>query len=194
MIGLEVSNVTIVKVSHREKRGTNWYTWFTCLCKCGETCVVAQSVLSGVYSRHGRKGEVSCGCHLKDRAKVSAHRLRFQTYKDGAVKRKLPFALTLDEFNILSTQDCHYCGQEPVKWTQYTNIRNGANRRKGHNTRNEGDICINGIDRKDSKEGYSILNCVTACTTCNLAKQSLDYEDFIAWVHRASFHLTKTGD
>ena len=37
---------------------------------------------------------------------------------------------------------------------------------------------FNGIDRKNNNLGYTYDNCVTACTTCNKAKNSMTIEEF----------------
>ena len=71
---------------------------------------------------------------------------RYNNYKKGAKIRNLEFSLTKEEFYKLTSQPCYYCGE--IK--EY-----------------------NGIDRIDSKKGYTIDNCVPCCFCCNGMK--LDY-------------------
>jgi hypothetical protein len=41
------------------------------------------------------------------------------------------------------------------------------------------DIHFNGIDRYDSNKGYSLENCKTCCTSCNILKKNLSFNEFI---------------
>jgi hypothetical protein len=66
--------------------------------------------------------------------------------------RGLDFTITKADFIRLRNQECFYCGKKSSK---------------------------NGIDRKDSKKGYLIDNCVSSCRQCNTAKMALSVEDFI---------------
>lgn len=50
-------------------------------------------------------------------------------------------------------------------------------------------INLNGIDRVNSKEGYTEENSVPCCSTCNKAKLDMSFEDFRAWLSRAYHHL-----
>ena len=46
----------------------------------------------------------------------------------------------------------------------------------------------NGIDRVDNSKGYHPENCVPCCKTCNIAKQSMSVEEFLAWARRVIGH------
>lgn len=73
--------------------------------------------------------------------------------------RGCDFDLTFDEFwKIRDVGECHYCGY----------------------------VGKVGIDRKDSKFGYTVDNCVPSCWTCNMKKNSTPYDDFIDWCRRIS--------
>ena len=58
---------------------------------------------------------------------------RFADYKQGARERGLAFELTIDEFVAMTEQPCHYCEVTPEETTI-------------------------GVDRKDSKKGYTTNN------------------------------------
>lgn len=62
---------------------------------------------------------------------------------------------------------CH-CGKEPPK-------EGKVNRSKTYTYSG----ISNGIDRKNNSRGYSIINCVPCCTTCNMMKKTLGYEEFL---------------
>ena len=51
---------------------------------------------------------------------------------------------------------------------------------------NEQWVKVNGIDRKNNSTGYSVLNCVSCCKTCNFAKKNMSYKDFIGYLNRVS--------
>lgn len=77
------------------------------------------------------------------------------SYKKRAEYKKMEFTLTEDEFNTLVSGSCYLCG------TQSFNNH------------------INGIDRYDSKKGYTLENSRTCCTECNYMKNNYSYDVFI---------------
>lgn len=40
----------------------------------------------------------------------------------------------------------------------------------------------NGIDRKDNQLGYEILNVVSCCKICNIAKNDMKICEFLSWI------------
>jgi len=75
---------------------------------------------------------------------------KYKLYRIGAVKRGFTFDISLEEFKVLTTGDCHYCFSEAF-----------------------------GIDRIDSNLGYIDGNCVGCCTMCNRMKSNHTTEEFI---------------
>ena len=73
------------------------------------------------------------------------HSRHFREYFRNAMKRNLPFLLTLEEFQAFVIQPCHYCG---------AHVQNESI----------------GIDRIDSTLGYTTNNCVPCCEICNTMK------------------------
>lgn len=88
----------------------------------------------------------------------------------NAATRQISWALSHDEACRLILRECSYCGasSHPV-----TSSAPGWSL-----------IGVNGIDRIDSDIGYVPANCVTACTTCNIAKAQMTVEQFYTWVER----------
>lgn len=43
---------------------------------------------------------------------------------------------------------------------------------------------LNGIDRVNNNIGYLLDNSISCCKTCNFAKEALDFEKFVQWIHR----------
>ena len=72
-------------------------------------------------------------------------------YKHRAATKGHSFELTLEQFLLLLNQSCHYCNAAPP----------------------------GGIDRKDNFQGYTLTNSLPCCKRCNLAKNDMDYEEFL---------------
>lgn len=128
----------------------------------------------------------SCGClrhQPRPKSRKSDNdvviRTVFNTYHQSAKQRNLAFNLTLAEFMALIFDNCYYCGQPPVERTRKTHQRLvKAN--------------LNGIDRVDNAQGYTKINAVSCCTTCNRWKRALPVNDFLARIHAiAKLHSLK---
>lgn len=91
---------------------------------------------------------------------------RYSIYKQGAKQRNIKFELSLTEFDKITKQPCLYCGS--------------------FNGEIDG-VPYSGIDRIDSSNGYTDMNCIPCCEMCN--KMKLDY-DMIDWLR----HIKKIAD
>lgn len=100
-------------------------------------------------------------------------------YRAGAVKSKRSFNLTLDEFQKLNKDNCHYCGVEPLQ-----EKRNPPCKRARHYSNENLVYLYNGIDRVNNTKGYEISNCVSACEKCNKMKAQMLQSEFFKWVER----------
>ena len=90
--------------------------------------------------------------------KKKSYKVKYSNYKRSAKYRRLSFSLSREEFDDLVNGLCFYCANKDVNK-------------------------LNGIDRKDSKLGYELDNCVSCCRTCNYMKGSCDLNVFIGRVH-----------
>ena len=142
-----------------------------CTCSCGN--IITRSI------RNLRSGMTkSCGCLRKETMKqihslpkgTAARNELYAKYKRSALERGIEFHLTIQEFEKLSSDNCHYCGQKPIN-----NWQPG---------RYNGDYYWNGVDRKDSNLHYTIDNTVSCCSICNRAKGTVPYLDFLSWINR----------
>lgn len=151
---LQVLERTLVK-------GDSSYKYI-CLCDCGNyTIKTGASLLS---KKHGH----NCGC-VKFKNTTLYNNL-FIDYKRNAHHRHINFELSFDEFIELIKRPCYYCG------ITYSNISKKTNTIKHiHNI----DLLYNGIDRLDSKQGYTNDNCVPACKQCNYAKSNYTITYFL---------------
>ncbi len=87
---------------------------------------------------------------------------KFKEYKNSAKRRGVFFPLTIETFENIIKEPCHYCGKH------YSN----------------------GIDRKDNSQGYLLENCLSCCGYCNRAKYTRTYEEFMFWVERLIHYQT----
>lgn len=87
---------------------------------------------------------------------------RYNIYKKNAKKRGLEFQLSKDEFYLMTSQPCYYCGD----------IKN-----------------YSGIDRVDSSKGYVLNNCVPCCEICNKMKLNYTVDSWILHMKKVIEHM-----
>jgi hypothetical protein len=102
------------------------------------------------------------------------------TYKYSAKARGLCWELTIEEFKHLTSQNCTYCGVEPLQvhnayWKGVSKEKLGFDAYK-----------YNGLDRIDSTQGYRPDNVSTCCKMCNFAKRDHSREVFFEWARRVA--------
>lgn len=144
------------------KRSHSYVLW-KCICECGESTLSTAASL--------RKGEAtSCGCGRRLEFGESCRNSLIASYKHGAKKRNLKWALS-NKFAIkLFEQPCYCCGIK--KYSKLSHARN------------YGSYEYNGIDRINNKKGYTLKNVRTMCIICNRAKHSLTEKEFQEWMKR----------
>lgn len=98
--------------------------------------------------------------------------VRYRGYKKRAKKKSWSFNLAMEQFRIISSKFCTYCGGF-----------SGLSK----------DGPFSGIDRKNIKKGYSVQNCVPCCSVCNYMKNTMSKEEFLSHVARISSHQNNTG-
>lgn len=156
--------------------------YWICICDCGNQTQVQSAILRNGATK-------SCGCIQKEYARIQGGKNRLEksvsgfnyllsNYKRRAKDKNRIFSLSNKEFKQLTSLDCHYCGQKP---SQKISVKN-----KDYNieARNHSEYIYNGLDRKNSDEGYILSNSVPCCWICNRAKLDMSYEEFIKWIHR----------
>lgn len=188
LVGQRFVRLLVTSQAVSNKHG---HTKWNCKCDCGNEIIAYASDLK-------RGGRPSCGC-LKSEKLSQLRKLApgqsglnqmYAQYRKGARHRGLTFTLTIIEFTDLIDKHCHYCGKGP-KLKAFGEARMARDNVNGN-------FLYTGIDRKDSKIGYQIENCVTCCKTCNFAKNDMSYEDFIDYLNeltafRANIILKKAG-
>lgn len=161
-IGLKIGDLTVTSYS-----GT-----YTMTCNCGNTTSGCATFVQGKITNLAKEGFSGCmDCVYKYRMSVKSpselYGIVYSNYKRGAAKRKLKFELTKEEASELFGANCHYCGSAP------------SNKRVRHDNII---VIYNGIDRVDSKKGYTSTNVVPCCKCCNFAKNELTTEEFLQHV------------
>lgn len=179
-VGMKIGRLTITgfedKIVGTGARGPRRSKYATTICQCGKTKTVrAESIAQGLAR--------SCGCSKGVRTSDSSiNSIRHvMTYTlSSAKKRGLSIELTLEQVRALIFRSCDYCGKHPE-----ARIAKGNSRQLAP---------FNGIDRIDSSRGYSIDNCVTACTACNTSKLDMTLDEFKAHVARINAKINVPQD
>lgn len=162
MIGRKFGKLTVISFSHYDKHMNR--VW-VCRCECGNLKKSA-----GPSLRAG--SPKSCGCSSGLIPGVSGLNTLYATYIRVAKTRGYSWNLSKKKFKKLTQQNCYYCNQQPKNKTYHKNY-------KGH-------YIYNGIDRLNSKFGYSVKNTVPCCTKCNFMKNSWTEKEFITHIHKIS--------
>jgi len=161
--GTRFSRLVVVRLHHKDKR---WRRFYLCRCDCGISLVVHGAALTSGNTR-------SCGCIRRDSViqrygllpgRAAMRQLILQAYK----RHGHPWSLTDDQFYDISQRDCFYCGAKPHR------VKRSVN--------GTGDFTYNGVDRVDSRKGYTVGNVVPCCRKCNVAKSDMTTAEFRAWV------------
>lgn len=150
--------------------GTGSIQWL-CKCDCGN-----EKLINGACLRREDTTE-SCGClqdiARKEKALPSGHASRnalYYEYKGHAKRRKLSWELLKEQFFLLTSSNCVYCGSEPYK-IKFCASHNGT-------------YTYNGIDRVNNDLGYLLDNSVSCCARCNYAKGDMTKEEFLTWARK----------
>jgi hypothetical protein len=158
LVGKRFHSLVVIKKSISKKNRSRWF----CQCDCGKT-----TIATGAALRSGHKK--SCGCRhqlgLLPKNETTLLRSLWSTYKSLAKKRGYEFALTWEEFELLTKGNCIYCGKEPY---QVLNPRR----------RTQLPCTYNGVDRVDNAVGYITTNTVSCCGLCNFMKSNYTQEVF----------------
>lgn len=173
LVDLTGQSFGIWKVIEQAPRRDNKTRWLCECATCGARCSMRSTSLrryayAKCFGTHNRRQGVPSP--LRKPAGYAAGTEKFSNYRAAATKRGFAFALTRAEFDALTSQDCHYCAAPPG---------NKSSRRHFN-----GVFVYSGIDRIDSTVGYVTGNCLSCCNTCNVMKQDLPYDVFLAHIDR----------
>jgi len=172
LVGERFGPLTVIAPTTSKHNRTRW----VCMCDCGNK---ESLIVTGKRLRQGFKK--SCGCLQRESSqrKIVVLHLSNQlpdgdascnalhaTYGWNAKRAEREFTLTREQFKVLTSGNCHYCGAAP------TQVMKGSSCRTPY--------LYNGVDRQDNTKGYTLENCVPCCGTCNDMKRARTVERFIA--------------
>lgn len=146
-------------------------TKYECKCiKCGSIHI------KQLHHLKGFKGEgcLNCTKKLTAQPRSTINQRNYTNYKSKILKQtSKDFELSFEEFDILVTKNCYYCGMEPTFPERFKD-----------EFKNREIVNFNGIDRIDSDKGYILSNCVPCCFTCNRMKSDMNQLDFTNHIER----------
>ena len=170
--GQEFGYLTVLYPTRKGK--DKRFAWLVQCC-CGKRIKVAGWDLKVGHAKSCgcRRGEFISKRNRKPKGQAGFNAL-YTKYKKRAKERNLSFSLTKAQFKILSQQKCSYCNVVPrQRIHQYTNRVVKPD---------HGDYVYNGIDRLNSRIGYTKDNCVPCCGQCNWGKGNMTSIKFLAWI------------
>lgn len=152
---------------------------FVCKCKCGSEKVF--------WKQSAILRQKTCGCGTDDVGLTAKQRRsmtsRMNGYKAGAKKRGISWNLSYEQFSSVASKPCSYCGTDPKKWDCVSNAPS-VSKDCPNIIADDYVIHFNGVDRIDSRGGYTVGNVVSCCTRCNRAKNDMTVEEFKDHVER----------
>ena len=166
-----------------KKSGKSSYRGARLACDCGNeyTAIIANLFKSLTRScgclQRETIAQISTGQTWSRKAPGVAARNRVLNEYQGAAKRRgHTWGLTEDDFDKLVSMDCFYCGISPGRSAVSCGSYEGS------------EFVCNGIDRKDNTFGYTLDNTVSCCKICNIAKNDMPLDKFLAWIARLTAH------
>jgi hypothetical protein len=160
VLGKKYDDIIVISLFDKNKKGQ--LIW-ECKCKCGDITFATSTDLERGRRRY-------CDNCKDTSSKDSPIKSLYGNYKRNAEKRNYEFNLTFEEFKLLISKDCEYCGSPPMQILKKKMAKYG--------------IVYNGIDRRNNKLGYSKENSVSSCKFCNLAKSTFSENEFLNWIKR----------
>jgi hypothetical protein len=134
--------------------------FYNCVCECGEIKPISVGCLTSGQA-------ISCGCVrrklITDKNSLPPFRGNYnRLLSQSKLRKNVSVDLTFEEYLMFTNvKECHYCGVAiPWKPTAMTSYN---------------------LDRKDSRIGYTVGNCVVCCRRCNWGKgDKFSYAEWVA--------------
>lgn len=189
LTGQRFGKLEVIKFVPDETKISKWL----CKCDCENEKIIGINQIKFGTTK-------SCGCLKKEQHNLQKNRktfligntynrgiknescfnILFNNYKYNAKKRNYEFLLSKEEFRILTSQNCIYCGIKPLNIIKSKTCY--------------GEYIYNGIDRIDNNIGYTTDNVVPCCEICNIMKMALSQEEFLNHIKRIYEHQNLKGE
>lgn len=186
--GQVFGKLTLLKELPRITKNKRTLRNFLFKCECGRVTEVDSANLRSMIT-------VSCSmiCGRFKNDTIIKH--YYGKYKNGAKTRNLEFKLDLNDFIKITSNNCFYCGKEPID-IRYMYLKSIMTNRKSGESKTAylpklPKCFANGVDRKNSKKGYIKSNCIACCGYCNKAKLDKSVKEFINHANRIVKHQRK---
>lgn len=157
--------LAIVSGPHKGSRRGQSTKWGLVCPHCGNEFLVETTHIN----KRGRCYKCR-GIDLRVVSEETTYKYFFNFLKVNSYGKKRLITISLEDFKMIASMPCHYCGIEP----EY---------RSGQYEWNP-PVKVHGLDRVDSSGGYSLDNVVSCCKWCNIAKLDRSKEDFLEWARR----------
>jgi len=187
LVGMKLGRLTVIEKDTKKitlEKGTHWI----CKCDCGKTYSVSRNNLKP-FAENDAKATRSCGCSKKnrmDRERVLWKKAYCNKITNSKTYKNLNSNLSEKDFKEIALKNCHYCG------LPFSSVYRDIRWKKGKEIKmTDSEIRLNGIDRINSDIGYIKENCVSCCTNCNQAKNTLSQQQFSEHIIRIYNHFCK---
>ena len=162
VLKIENENFKVLSIDEDSVKNKSRHIRYFVQCKkCGKIFSRRATVIRASLN------SIQCSNCRRNRNGKSLNVLQYKAYcyyRSGAFKRNLEWNLTEEQFKNLIQGNCKYCNSLPEK-------------RQTVSYKDDFEL-INGIDRINSSKGYTIDNCVSCCTHCNIMKYDMSLSDF----------------
>ncbi len=150
-------------------------------CSCGDDSVIQR--LGHLYGsktktpvRYCKKcGQKEIGIKQRDCSDKQAKTAVWHNYKTKAQQRKLEWKLDKQTFWEIAEKPCYYCGSRKTSFLNQPKTSPWALPYQ-----------YTGVDRVDSRRGYTTDNVNPCCKWCNMAKSNRTEKDFLEWAKRVA--------
>lgn len=151
------------------------------LCDCGNEVVKPSQFTSSKAKTCGNQCPVSRNLRslallgkpkpLSEKGSTGLTRI-YDLYKRRANKKNIEFDISKEDFKVLTSSNCFYCGEPPSM--VYIHKLKRASAREIENSR----YLYNSLDRIDPNLGYTLSNVRPSCKCCNIMKWNHEEEFF----------------
>lgn len=165
-IGQKHTRNTVLNKKHDSGK-----TFYFVQCDCGDTRWVRSDIL-----KKNKWGCKKCALQYGRKKFGEEHSINgaWKSLRNNARNRNIEISISKNEFIKIAKMNCFYCGEEPKEKIYYDQPSWSKPAK------------LNGIDRVNNNQGYTIDNVVACCYICNRGKMNLSLQEFKNWIIKLS--------